>query len=102
MFNDGTIPYTSPVEYFAHNGYGLYGMAGNAAEWCWDVYWEYYYGSSSGFDLRGPDIQSAIRVLRGGEWGTDGLYCECAYRDHWNAANSIGRTGLRCVLPATQ
>ena len=32
----GTSPATSPVGSFAANGYGLYDMAGNVLEWCWD------------------------------------------------------------------
>ena len=35
-FQAGGYPYSSPVGYFASNGYGLHDMAGNEGEWCWD------------------------------------------------------------------
>jgi formylglycine-generating enzyme required for sulfatase activity len=34
VFNDGVYPFTSSVNYFAANGYGLYDMAGNVFQWC--------------------------------------------------------------------
>jgi formylglycine-generating enzyme required for sulfatase activity len=52
-YTNGWKPYTSPVGAFAPNGYGLYDMAGNATEWCWDFYSGTYYTTSPRIDPRG-------------------------------------------------
>ena len=97
-FTNGVMPYTSPVGYFAPNGYGLYDMAGNVFEWCWDWYGTPYAG---GTDPRGP-ASGSLRVLRGGYWGYGANGCRSANRGSTAPTYHNSSIGFRSVLPSGQ
>jgi formylglycine-generating enzyme required for sulfatase activity len=76
-YSTGSLPYTSPVGVFEANGYGLYGMAGNASESCWDWYDTYAAGNQT--NPRGP-TSGLRRVNRGSSWRYSANYCRVADR----------------------
>lgn len=92
---NGSQPYTSPVGYFAANGYGLYDMAGNVFEWCWD-----WYGTSLGQPTATNPTGASSgtnRSCRGGSWNNTAVYARCANRFNFFPTYADFNFGFRCV-----
>jgi sulfatase modifying factor 1 len=87
--------YTSPVGSFAANGYGLYDMASDVSEWCWDWYGTPY-GQPTFTNPTGP-TSGSIRVVRGGFWFGYADVARCANRSNGEQAGHYSEVGFRCV-----
>jgi len=89
------LPYTSLVGFFPANGYGLYDMAGNVFEWCWDGYGDY--SAASQVDPRGPAGPAAYRVARGSAWNWSAFEARVSWRNAWDPRSSNYERGFRVV-----
>jgi formylglycine-generating enzyme required for sulfatase activity len=100
---------TTPVGYYdggqvpagddMANPFGVYDMAGNVRQWCWDWYQSTWYqqpGASSP-DSTGPSSGSSVRVNRGGTFSQTVADLRVANRAGESPGNSTGYTGFRCV-----
>ena len=70
---------TTTVGSYAPNRFGLYDMHGNLNEWCADRFDREYYHGSPEKDPNGSQ-KGTSRVIRGGDWYSDGRDCRSAFR----------------------
>lgn len=89
---------TTPVKSYPPNYYGLYDMAGNVYEWCYDWYGYNYYETSvqEPDNPKGP-LQGVYRVLRGGCWKSLKEDLRCSKRHRNNPGTVNGTYGFRCA-----
>lgn len=94
FFSSDTIAVMS----YPPNPLGLYDMAGNVYEWCYDWYGYNYYEHSAQEPTNptGP-LQGVYRVLRGGCWKSLKEDLRCSRRHRNNPGTVNGTYGFRCA-----
>lgn len=92
---------TMPVDTFppSVSPYGLFGMAGNAAEWVQDWYDPNYYRHAPLSNPPGPD-RGAIKAMRGGSWLKPATSLRASDRDWGTMDSRPSGTGFRCAQDA--
>ncbi|MCI5223213.1 MAG: formylglycine-generating enzyme family protein [Candidatus Electrothrix sp. AR4] len=93
---------TQEVGQMLANELGLHDMSGNVYEWCQDWFDEKYYAECQQHGViknpQGPDT-GAFRVIRGGGYFGDPLYCRSVDRNLDLPGERYGHFGFRLVLP---
>lgn len=101
---DGGMHTVKADAYFP-NDYGLYNMAGNAAEWTSSAFHENAYdhehdlNSDYRYDAMDTDPEAYKRkVVRGGSWKDISYYCQTGTRTWEFQDTSKSYIGFRCVI----
>lgn len=94
---DGQMPVLHPVGGKLPNAWGLYDMAGELMEYCYDWYSEL--GSEPVTDPVGP-LTGEFRVLRGSCITHNYFYCRSAYRNEYDPekTGAGGLYGFRVIM----
>jgi len=89
--------YTVEVKSYDPNGYGLYNMAGNVAEWTADSYESVSYEFTSTMNPSVQDIDNKRKVVRGGSWKDVAYYIQVSARDFEYADTARSYIGFRTI-----
>jgi len=95
----GTYLYTAPVKSFPKNGYGLYDMAGNVAEWTLSPYNNatYQFSSTLNPNLSNEAYNEDRKSVRGGSWKDIGYLLMSGARDWEHKDSARSYIGFRTV-----
>ena len=87
----------SPAGTNMANGFGLYDMAGNVQEWCWDR--NAAYSANLETDPHGQDLTVNGRIIRNGSWAHSTREMRSASRSSLSTGSQDinGYRGFRCV-----
>ena len=90
----------APAKSYRANGFGMYNVAGNVWEWCYDWYTPENVSSRLGIDPKGPESGTG-KVMKGGSYLCHNSYCN-RYRVAARTSNtpdtSTGNLGFRTAM----
>jgi gliding motility-associated lipoprotein GldK len=89
--------YTVEAKSFEPNGYNLYNMAGNVAEWTDSSYDAGAYEYVSTMNPNVPDSKNMRKVVRGGSWKDVAYFLQVSTRDFEYADTARSYIGFRTV-----
>ncbi len=89
--------FTAPAKSYNPNGYNLYNMAGNVAEWTNSSYYpdSYYFGAS--FNPTTDAYDNKRKIIRGGSWKDVKYFIQVHSRAYEYADTARSYIGFRCV-----
>ena len=103
-FEDGGF-HTVKIYSYNPNGFGLYCMAGNVAEWCSTTFdesmYEFGHDMSGEYDYQAQDGDPAVKkrkVIRGGSWKDIGYYLMNSTRTYEYQDTAKSYIGFRNVM----
>lgn len=93
---DGAL-YTVEAKSYEPNGYKLYNMAGNVAEWTNDSYDASSYEFTSTLSPSVNSLKNERKIIRGGSWKDVAYYMQVSTRDWEYADTARSYIGFRTV-----